>query len=259
MGHYTHLDARRPSCLTHANADLINKARDNSPTLVIEQGWALRRPLNVSSSRQPPRRNGCVRYRPRGEDGIADVSSRPRRSPNRTPIRPERRIPAKRFNRRWGRTASLTRPTASGPIDTEKSPGQIPDTPTRLPGPGDRPANENHALTCTNSTFAGSREFLHLLQILLLAHNREYVRTGVSREQPLTGHSRALVQHGFHCARPFKAMHKSSLIHVAVADRLTRQSLKHARAPVLPDAGCRVRSGLGCRWYRTEHRGAPTG
>jgi hypothetical protein len=42
------------------------------------------------------------RYRTLGGDGMADASSRPRRSPNRTPVRTERRIVALRFCRRWG-------------------------------------------------------------------------------------------------------------------------------------------------------------
>ena len=42
------------------------------------------------------------RYRQRGEPGMADRSSRPRRSPRRTPTRLERRIIKVRVVRRWG-------------------------------------------------------------------------------------------------------------------------------------------------------------
>jgi transposase len=42
------------------------------------------------------------RYRFRGEADMADLSSRQRRSPNRTCLRTERRIVALRFTRRWG-------------------------------------------------------------------------------------------------------------------------------------------------------------
>jgi transposase InsO family protein len=42
------------------------------------------------------------RYRDEGEAGMADRSSRPHRSPNRTPTRKERRIIGVRVTRRWG-------------------------------------------------------------------------------------------------------------------------------------------------------------
>jgi hypothetical protein len=48
--------------------------------------------------------NGWIGTGPPAEDGTADMSSRPRRSPNRTAVRTEHRILALRFNRRWGRT-----------------------------------------------------------------------------------------------------------------------------------------------------------
>lgn len=41
------------------------------------------------------------RYRARGKDGMADMSSRPRRSPNRTNACTEGRILALHFSRRW--------------------------------------------------------------------------------------------------------------------------------------------------------------
>ena len=90
------------SYVTHANADLTPKARGKLACLVIEQGWTLRRAADRFQCSPATAKKWVDRYRARGEDGMVDVSSRPRRSPRRTPARTERRILALRFNRRWG-------------------------------------------------------------------------------------------------------------------------------------------------------------
>ena len=90
------------SYVTHANADLTPKARGKLARLVIEQGWTLRRAAERFQCSPATAKKWVDRYRARGEDGMADMSSRPRRSPNRTNVRTERRILALRFTRRWG-------------------------------------------------------------------------------------------------------------------------------------------------------------
>lgn len=90
------------SYVTHANADLTPKARAKLARLVIEQGWTLRRAAERFQCSPATAKKWVDRYRARGEDGMADASSRPRRSPNRTDVRTERRILALRFTRRWG-------------------------------------------------------------------------------------------------------------------------------------------------------------
>jgi len=90
------------SYVTHANADLTPKARWKLACLVIEQGWTLRRAAERFQCSPATVKKWVDRARTLGENGMTDAPSRPRRSPNRTPIRTERRIVALRFNRRWG-------------------------------------------------------------------------------------------------------------------------------------------------------------
>jgi transposase InsO family protein len=69
---------------------------------VVEDRWSLRR----AAERFQVSVSTAVRWRDRylalGEAGMADRSSRPHRSPNRTPMRTERRIIGVRVTRRWG-------------------------------------------------------------------------------------------------------------------------------------------------------------
>jgi len=90
------------SYVTHANADLTPKARGKLARLVTEQGWTLRRAAERFQCSPATAKKWADRYRVFGEEGMEDMSSRPRRSPNRTNVRTERRILALRFTRRWG-------------------------------------------------------------------------------------------------------------------------------------------------------------
>jgi len=90
------------SYVTHANADLTPRARGKLARLVIEQDWTLRRAAERFQCSPATAKKWVDRYRACGEDGMADMSSRPHRSPNRTNTRTERRILALRFTRRWG-------------------------------------------------------------------------------------------------------------------------------------------------------------
>jgi leucine-zipper of insertion element IS481 len=88
--------------VTHANAPLTATGRLRLARCVVENRWPLRRAaerfqVSVSTA---ARRAG--RYRDLGETGMADRSSRPHASPNRTPARTERRIIKVRVLRRWG-------------------------------------------------------------------------------------------------------------------------------------------------------------
>ncbi|BCW70726.1 IS481 family transposase [Arthrobacter sp. NicSoilB8] len=90
------------SYVTHANADLTPKARGKLARLVVEEGWSLRRAAERFQCSPATAKKWAARFRICGQAGMADVSSRPRRSPNRTRVRTERRIVALRFTRRWG-------------------------------------------------------------------------------------------------------------------------------------------------------------
>lgn len=90
------------SYVTHANADLTPKARGKLALLVLEEGWTLRRAAERFQCSPATAKKWTDRYRACGEAGMADAPSRPRRSPNRTCARTERRIVALRFSRRWG-------------------------------------------------------------------------------------------------------------------------------------------------------------
>lgn len=90
------------SYVTHDNADLTPKARGNSPVWSSRKGWTLRRAGERFQCSPATANKWADRYRFRGEADMADLSSRPRRSPNRTGRRTERRIVALRFTRRWG-------------------------------------------------------------------------------------------------------------------------------------------------------------
>ena len=89
------------SYVTHAIADLTRKTRGKLARLVIEQGGTPRRAPERFQCSPATAKKWVDRYRARGEDGMADMPTRPRWSPNR-PLRTERRIVALRFSRRWG-------------------------------------------------------------------------------------------------------------------------------------------------------------
>jgi transposase-like protein len=134
------------SYVTHANADLTPKARLKLAQLVIEQGWTLRRAAERFHCSPATVKKWADRYRARGEEGLQDMSSRPRRSPHRTPVRTERRIVALRFTRRWGphRIAAhlhLARSIVGKVLARYRMPRlPVPDAPAGLPGPRHRPA-----------------------------------------------------------------------------------------------------------------------
>ncbi|NKR10613.1 MULTISPECIES: IS481 family transposase [unclassified Paenarthrobacter] len=88
--------------MSHPNAFLAPKGRLHLARCIVEDGWPLRRAAERFQVSVPTAARWASRYREHGEIGMEDRSSRPRRSPSRTPQRRERRIIALRLNRRWG-------------------------------------------------------------------------------------------------------------------------------------------------------------
>ncbi len=87
---------------THANAVLTPRGRLMLAQLVVDEGWTYARAGERFSVGTTTVRRWAQRYRDHGAEGMCDRSSRPRRSPNQTSQRLERRILGLRVSRRWG-------------------------------------------------------------------------------------------------------------------------------------------------------------
>jgi len=88
--------------VSHRNAPLSETGRLRLARCVVEDGWPLRRAAERFQVSPTTAARWAHRYRNHGPAGMADHSSRPHRSPNRTPARIERRIINVRVLRRWG-------------------------------------------------------------------------------------------------------------------------------------------------------------
>jgi transposase InsO family protein len=88
--------------VSHANALLTPRGRLLLARCVVEQGWTLQRAAERFQVSPTTAARWAGRYRELGPAGMADRSSRPHRSPRRTPTRLERRIIKVRVTRRWG-------------------------------------------------------------------------------------------------------------------------------------------------------------
>jgi hypothetical protein len=88
--------------VSHANAVLTPRGRLLLARCVVEQGWPLRRAADRFQVSATTAARWAGRYRLLGAAGMVDRSSRPDRSPHRTPTRIERRIIKVRVIRRWG-------------------------------------------------------------------------------------------------------------------------------------------------------------
>jgi transposase InsO family protein len=99
----------------HRNAPLAVEGRLRLARCVVDDGWPLRRAAQRFQVAVTTARRWAERYRRFGQAGLVDRSSRPHRSPRRTPTRVERRIIKVRVLRRWGpaRIAGLLRLCAS--------------------------------------------------------------------------------------------------------------------------------------------------
>ena len=88
--------------MSHRNAPLSELGRLRLARCVVDDGWALRRAAERFQVSPTTAARWAGRYRQLGEAGMTDRSSRPHRSPRRTPTRLERRIIKVRVTRRWG-------------------------------------------------------------------------------------------------------------------------------------------------------------
>jgi transposase len=88
--------------MSHRNAPLSETGRLRLARCVVDDGWSLRRAAERFQVSVTTAARWVGRYRDQGTAGMADRSSRPHRSPNRTPTRRERRIIKVRVLRRWG-------------------------------------------------------------------------------------------------------------------------------------------------------------
>ena len=88
--------------MSHANALLTPRGRLQLARCVVDQGWPLRRAAERFQTSASTAARWAGRYREQGVAGMLDRSSRPYRSPRRTPTRTERRIIKVRVIRRWG-------------------------------------------------------------------------------------------------------------------------------------------------------------
>jgi len=92
----------------HANALLTPKGRLALARCVVDDGWSLRRAAERFQCSPQTAGRWASRYRAALEDGVdplaamTDRSSRPRRSPNRTPAKRERQVVHLRRKRGWG-------------------------------------------------------------------------------------------------------------------------------------------------------------
>jgi transposase InsO family protein len=88
--------------VSHANATLTPRGRLLLARCVVEDGWTLQRAAERFQVSSTTAARWAGRYREQGAAGMVDRSSRPHRSPRRTPTRTERRIIKVRVLRRWG-------------------------------------------------------------------------------------------------------------------------------------------------------------
>jgi transposase InsO family protein len=88
--------------VSHANAALTPRARLRLARLVVEDGWPVARAAERYDVSWPTAARWAQRYRQAGPAGMADRSSRPHRSPARTPAPVVRRIVHLRWRMRLG-------------------------------------------------------------------------------------------------------------------------------------------------------------
>lgn len=88
--------------MSHANALLAPKGRLKLAMTIVVEGWTIRRAAERFQCSPTTAKKWADRYRAGGAAAMIDRSSRPRRSPRRTPTKTERRIINLRFTRHWG-------------------------------------------------------------------------------------------------------------------------------------------------------------
>jgi transposase InsO family protein len=88
--------------VSHANAALTPRARLRLARLIVDEGWPVARAAERYDVSWPTAKRWADRYRQLGPDGMGDRSSRPHRSPNRTPQPLVRKIVHLRCKHRLG-------------------------------------------------------------------------------------------------------------------------------------------------------------
>jgi transposase InsO family protein len=88
--------------VSHVNAALTPRARLRLAQLVVEQGWTCSAAAKMFMVAPRTARKWADRYRAEGPGGMADRSSRPRRSPAKTPEAVVRQIVRLRWRHRLG-------------------------------------------------------------------------------------------------------------------------------------------------------------
>jgi transposase InsO family protein len=88
--------------VSHANAELTPRTRLRLARLVVEQGWTCASAARMFIVSPRTAAKWAQRYRVEGPAGMVDRSSRPHRSPTRTPQPVLRRIVALRWRHRLG-------------------------------------------------------------------------------------------------------------------------------------------------------------
>jgi transposase InsO family protein len=88
--------------VSHANAELTPRARLRLAQLVVERGWTYAAAAKMFMVAARTARKWADRYRAEGSAGMVDRSSRPHRSPTRTPEHLVRQIVRLRWRHRLG-------------------------------------------------------------------------------------------------------------------------------------------------------------
>ncbi len=88
--------------MPHANAPLTERGRLRLARCVVDDGWPLRRAAERFQVSVNTAKRWADRYRTHGPAGMVDRSSRPLRSPTRTPAPLERKVLHLRVKKRWG-------------------------------------------------------------------------------------------------------------------------------------------------------------
>ena len=86
----------------HPNAPLTVEGRRRMVACVIDDGWTVEATATRFQVDAKTVRKWRDRFLSDGDAGLLDRSSRPHRSPNRTPRRLRRRVLVLRQRRRWG-------------------------------------------------------------------------------------------------------------------------------------------------------------
>jgi transposase InsO family protein len=95
--------------VAHANAALTPRHRLKLARAIVEDGWTVSYAAAVFNVAWPTANRWAERYRSAGEAGMADRSSRPHRSPRRTPAPVVRKIVHLRWKKRLGPVAIADR------------------------------------------------------------------------------------------------------------------------------------------------------